>query len=227
MIHPDTELRFVNDDIGYGVFATAFIPKGTIVYVKDCLEIEVTQEKFKDMDAACKDIAEKYSYIDERGVRIISWDNAKYVNHRCDCNSMSTGYGFEIAIRNIEKGEEITDEYGLFNIPFPMEVNCGCVGCRKTISNKDIDKFYKEWDKRIKEAFCSLKEVPQPLLHLMDSDSVSDLLGYLSERGSYRSVRNLKYCHDSSEEKQKSGKLQMLENIKSYCSPSHLVSFDV
>jgi hypothetical protein len=29
VIHPDTELRFVSDEIGYGVFATALIPRGT------------------------------------------------------------------------------------------------------------------------------------------------------------------------------------------------------
>ncbi|MHC5084588.1 MAG: SET domain-containing protein, partial [Planctomycetota bacterium] len=34
MIHPDTELRKVNETIGYGVFATRHIPKGTILYVK-------------------------------------------------------------------------------------------------------------------------------------------------------------------------------------------------
>ena len=45
MIHPKTELRFVNDDIGYGVFATEFIPKGTILYVKDELEIKVSKNK--------------------------------------------------------------------------------------------------------------------------------------------------------------------------------------
>ena len=32
MIHPSTELRFINDEIGYGVVATRFIPKGTIVW---------------------------------------------------------------------------------------------------------------------------------------------------------------------------------------------------
>jgi hypothetical protein len=39
MIHPHTCIRYVNPQIGYGVFATAFIPKGTIVYVKDDLEL--------------------------------------------------------------------------------------------------------------------------------------------------------------------------------------------
>ena len=72
MIHPKTELRFVNDDIGYGVFATEFIPKGTILYVKDELEIKVSKTKFKNMDKTHKAIVEKFSYIDETGVRILS-----------------------------------------------------------------------------------------------------------------------------------------------------------
>lgn len=42
MIHPKTELRYINDTVGYGVFATDRIPKGTIVYVKDSLEITVS-----------------------------------------------------------------------------------------------------------------------------------------------------------------------------------------
>lgn len=41
MIHSDTELKFVNPQVGYGVFATALIPQGTIVYVMDSLEISI------------------------------------------------------------------------------------------------------------------------------------------------------------------------------------------
>ena len=220
MLHPNTELRFVNEEIGYGVFATAAIPKGTIVYVKDCLEIEITEDRFHNMDIACKNIVEKYSYIDERGVRIVSWDHAKYVNHRCDCNSMSTGYGFEIAIRNIEEGEEITDEYGLFNIPSPIEVNCGCAACRRTLLPTDIDRFYRDWDIKIQEAFRCLKEVPQPLLHLMDNESVSDLLNYLSGKSRYRSVRKLKYRRSKRGYRAKASRSQSIENINVECSPA-------
>ena len=121
MIHPDTELRKVNDTIGYGVFAKCDIPKGTIVYVKDPLEIEVEPERFEELDPTYQSIVNWFSYIDERGVRIISWDIAKYVNHSCDANSISTGYGFEIATRDIAAGEEITDEYGIFNLPAPLD----------------------------------------------------------------------------------------------------------
>lgn len=37
MIHPDTEVRFINPEKGYGLVATKFIPKGTITWVQDDL----------------------------------------------------------------------------------------------------------------------------------------------------------------------------------------------
>ena len=38
MIHPHTELRFINEQMGFGVFATQFIPKGTIIWALDELD---------------------------------------------------------------------------------------------------------------------------------------------------------------------------------------------
>ena len=40
MIHPDTELQFINDKIGYGVVATKLIPKGSITWALDKLDAE-------------------------------------------------------------------------------------------------------------------------------------------------------------------------------------------
>ncbi|MEQ8712528.1 MAG: hypothetical protein RIC80_05905 [Cyclobacteriaceae bacterium] len=42
MIHPNAELRFISQAIGYGVFATVDIPEGTITYVKDSLEMVIS-----------------------------------------------------------------------------------------------------------------------------------------------------------------------------------------
>jgi len=193
MIHPDTELRFVSHAIGYGVYATAPIPKGTIVYVKDELEIEVTRYKFTKLNNPFKQEVEKYSYIDERGVRIVSWDHAKYVNHKCDCNSMSSGYGFELAIRDIAKNEEITDEYGLFNISSPIDLNCGCINCRKTLLPTDIDIYYEIWDSIVIDAIGCMPNVPQPLWEIMDIETRIELMNFLSGKSEYRSVFNLKY----------------------------------
>ena len=77
MIHPNTTLRYISDDIGYGVFATAHIPEGTIVYVKDSLELVLTPTDYLLHGSAMREVIEKYSYMDEHGNRIISWDFAK------------------------------------------------------------------------------------------------------------------------------------------------------
>ena len=50
MIHPDTELRFINDKIGYGVVATKFIPKGTITWVLDKVDRFFTPSQVIQMD---------------------------------------------------------------------------------------------------------------------------------------------------------------------------------
>ncbi|MBI4005111.1 MAG: SET domain-containing protein-lysine N-methyltransferase [Gammaproteobacteria bacterium] len=192
MIHPDTELKHVNKDIGYGVFATKPIPRGTIVYVKDLFEIQFTQEQFDSLEQDYKTLAQKYSYTDEQGVWILSWDHAKYVNHRCDCNSISTGYGFEIAIRDIAEGEEVTDEYGLFNFEHELELTCHCMNCRKVLRTDDIDTYYAEWDSLIQQALQFVRDVEQPLWKFLDNETRTALMNYLNGHECYLSVLALK-----------------------------------
>lgn len=192
MIHPNTELRLVNPQVGYGVFATAFIPEGTIVYVKDSLEIEVSPEDYARHPKAMQDQLEKYSYIDERGYRIISWDFGKYVNHCCNCNTISTGYGFEIALRDIFPGEQITDEYGIFNLETPIRLFCGEKHCRKEVRPEDFDLYYKEWDEKIKKALNKFVDVDQPLFALVDKKTQKSLREFLKNPEKYRSVYALK-----------------------------------
>lgn len=193
MIHPHTELRLVSPEVGYGVFATAFIPKGSMVYVKDSLEVEVTPEAYVQFSAAYQEVVEKYSYRDERGVRILSWDLAKYVNHCCQCNTISTGYGFEVALRDIQPGEEITDEYGIFNLEYEMPLRCAQNGCRKLLRPQDFDHYYPIWDEKIKEALQHFSLFSQPLMDFMDEDTKRELLGYLAGERPYRSVYALKH----------------------------------
>lgn len=193
MIHPDTELRFINPQVGYGVFASAFIPKGTIVYIKDSLEIEISQNDFKKCIPELRDKIERYSYIDEKGYRIVSWDIAKYVNHCCECNTISTGYGFEIAIKDILPGEQITDEYAIFNLESPITLFCDKTNCRKVVSPLDFDLYYKKWDKQIKEALIESPNVDQPLINLLDKQTLQELNRFLKNPKFYKSVYSLKY----------------------------------
>ena len=200
MIHPDTELRKVNEMIGYGVFTTRPIAKGTILYVKDSLEIEVSPEQFGTMDSQYQTIVNWFSYIDEREFRIISWDIAKYVNHHCQSNSISTGYGFEIATRDIAAGEEITDEYGIFNLPNPLRCCCSSPNCRRVISEQDWDTYGHLWDKRSKEALNHFGQAVQPLLKFMDAEDYQSLMQYLNTRRSYRSLLKLRVTENNLKE---------------------------
>lgn len=193
MIHPDTELRWVNTTVGYGVFATNFIPEGTIVYVKDQLEISISSENYLLLDNNYKEIIDKFSFIDDKGSRIISWDIAKYVNHCCNCNTMSTGYGFEIATRDIFPGEQITDEYGLFNVEYEMDLSCGYENCRKRLRITDFDTYYKEWDKKLKKIILKSEGLEQPLMKFIDKDTQKDLRAYITTGRQYKSVTHLRY----------------------------------
>jgi SET domain-containing protein len=193
MIHPDTELRWVNSTVGYGVFATNFIPEGTITYVKDMLEVSISADNYLLYDKNYKDIIDKYSFIDEKGNRIISWDHAKFVNHCCNCNTMSTGYGFEIAIRDIYPGEQITDEYGLFNVEYEMDLSCGYENCRKRIRMTDFDTYYKDWDKKLKKIVLKSGALEQPLMKFIDGETMADLKTYLKTGRQYKSLLHLRY----------------------------------
>lgn len=193
MIHPDTELRQVNKDKGRGIFATSFLPKGTLTYVKDALEIVIPPGDPRLDDPELKEIIETYSYIDQHGDRIISWDHAKYVNHCCQCNTMSTGYGFEIAIHDIEAGEEITDEYGMFNFGYSLQLSCKESGCRGTVNGHDLEDYFVDWDQKVKSALQHFQEVRQPLRPYLNKPILQNLTDYLETGKDYQSVINLKY----------------------------------
>lgn len=193
MIHPNTELRFINDHVGYGVFATEDISEGTITYIKDSLEIIISPTDYLMHSEVMKEVIEKYSYIDQDGNRVISWDFAKYVNHCCNCNTISTGYGFEIAIRDIKKGEQITDEYGIFNLTTEMNVSCGMGHCRKTIKPDDFENYYKEWDEKIQQSISKLFGVGQPLMPFIEEETRKELDQFFQNPEDYKSVYGLKY----------------------------------
>ena len=200
MIHPNTVLKFIDETIGYGVFAKSFIPQGTIVYVKDSLERVVTPQKYLEQDYEMQEMIEKYSYRDEHGNRVISWDFAKYVNHCCNCNTMSTGYGFEIAIRDIFEGEQITDEYGMFNLDQEMQVFCGNASCRKSVRPTDFDRFYHTWDMQIQVAIQYIFNVEQPLYKWLDQETKKELDMLKLDFSKYKSVYNLKWNKENMEE---------------------------
>jgi uncharacterized protein len=167
MIHPDTELRFVSPVIGYGVFATRDIPKGTITWVRDEFDQTFAPERVRSLDGPLRDVVSRYCYVDGRGDHVLCWDLARYLNHACEATCLSPGYGFEIAVRDIAAGEELTDDYGTLNLDAPFECHCGSPRCRGLIRPDDILTHADRWDGLIAEAFERLPLVDQRLWPLL------------------------------------------------------------
>ena len=59
MMHPSTELRYINQQIGFGVFATKFIPKGTIVWALDPFDQILQPNVLEEIDPYRKAIIQK------------------------------------------------------------------------------------------------------------------------------------------------------------------------
>jgi hypothetical protein len=166
MIHPHTELRFINDIVGHGVVATQFIPAGTITWALDKLDREFTKKEVKRLDTLYQDILEFYSYRNKKGNMILCWDHGRYVNHSFKSNCLTTAYDFEIAIRDIHPGEELTDDYGYLNISEPFKAFDEGTE-RKIVYPDDLVNFHEIWDKQIAAVFSRINEVKQPLLPIL------------------------------------------------------------
>lgn len=167
-MHPHTELRFINETIGYGVFATQLIPKGTITWILDDLDQKFDELYVSSLDPTRRENLLKYCYRDETGAYILCWDIARYVNHSFRPSCIATPYKFELATRDIQPGEELTDDYGYLNLDkpfycFPEE------GCSRTrVMPDDILRYYPEWDNQAAAAMVHFNQVEQPLKHLID-----------------------------------------------------------
>jgi len=167
MVHPHTELRLVHDQIGYGVVATRFIPRGTIAWVRDDFDQTFSPAQVERMAPTYRDIVDKYCFADARGDFVLCWDLARYMNHSCEASCRSAGYGFELAVRDIQPGEELTDDYGSFNLEYDFICCCGSSECRKTIRPGDLVRFGDRWDTMVAEPFRLMSAVPQPLWPLV------------------------------------------------------------
>lgn len=193
MIHPDTEVRFISNEIGYGVVATKMIPKGTVTWVLDKLDRIYSPVEIETLDPLYKDILSKYTFRDNRGYHILCWDNSRYVNHSFNSNCISTAYDFEIAVRDIEPGEQLTDDYGYLNVTEPFYCLPEKGSRRKAVNPDDLERYHKQWDKKLKAAFKHFNSVEQPLRNLISDDTYNKAMGIASGKEPMDSILNIYY----------------------------------
>jgi uncharacterized protein len=196
MMHPDTEVQFISEDIGYGVVAKKFIPKGTITWVQDELDQIYTPQQVEKMKDFSKQMIDKYTFRNNQGNFVLCWDISKYVNHSFRSNCFSTAYDFEIAVRDIHAGEELTDDYGYLNVTDAFKAkNEGTP--RTTVYPDDLLNYHEEWDRILQETISFLPRVEQPLMSLVSNKIQQELKMVLNGEKQMESILSVYYQEET------------------------------
>ncbi len=195
MLHPQTTLKWIDSEIGYGVFATTFIPRGTLVWVRDWLDIILTPQQVRDLPPTMREQVDKYAYIDRHGRHVVLWDFTRYLNHSCEPNLRSVGDSFDVAVRDIHPGEQITTDYAGCNAVELPRCCCGAANCRGEIHPKDdTDRLSEAWDEEVRQAWQLASQVHQPVLPFVRPDEADVPLLHALSGGPDAPLPSIRNC---------------------------------
>ena len=109
---------------GIGLFADENIQKGTIVWKNnpELSFVKFSQEEWKrrerELNEECFRQIKKYSYKYKKDENYyIDLDNTRFINHSRNPNLAEDEFCNDVAIKDIEKGEEILMDYTSFYDP--------------------------------------------------------------------------------------------------------------
>ena len=99
---------------GIGIFATEFIPKGTVIwkynpYFTSKISVKKISRCTKDEKKRLDELA--YYWVDKKGNYMIPLDHDRFMNHSRTPNTERLDDNHEIANRDIKGGEEMTVDY--------------------------------------------------------------------------------------------------------------------
>ena len=110
---------------GLGLFADEFIPKGTLIWkFTPGFDMRFTKDQINRFPAEVRKYIKTYCWLSKKSdMYCFCSDDGKYFNHSKEPNSLSKYHKDEEevitkAIKDIQKGEEITDDYSSFEKDF-------------------------------------------------------------------------------------------------------------
>ncbi len=113
---------------GIGLFADEFIPKGTKVWeYTNWFDFSLTKDQFSQLSEAAKEQFLNYAYLSKESNKyVLCSDDARFFNHDNNPNVscvVPVNDHFEDALecfatRDIQKGEELTNDYSEFEEGF-------------------------------------------------------------------------------------------------------------
>jgi SET domain-containing protein len=114
---------------GIGLFAEELIPRNTVVWkFHPLIDLVITENQIDELAEDARTQIKKYSYRDiHSGLYVLCGDDARFFNHSNDPNCLDTYHspekeGITFACRDIAAGEELTCDYGLFDLDFDTQL---------------------------------------------------------------------------------------------------------
>lgn len=179
MIHPDTLLEVIHTDVGLGVRASVDIPRGTLLWVRDALDVVLTDAEVHALPPRLRAQAERLGYQDSEGRTIVCWDAGKNVNHACAPVMRGVGHDAMIAIRDVVAGDEITCDYAECNLSETLACLCGAPGCRGSIGGPVDSALWCAWQEEVEQAVSAATQtsgLAQPLLEVCVDPRLQEVL---------------------------------------------------
>jgi uncharacterized protein len=139
--YPKVEVRNTSKISGKGIFAKEKIRKDEIIAIKNGYIISM--EEFNSLPKRCKELClqiEDRFFIGPKKIEEVE-KNAIFINHSCEPNAGFRGQIIYVAMRDIEPGEEITQDYAMCFTEMKqfsdLNCNCGSKKCRHKLKNDD------------------------------------------------------------------------------------------
>lgn len=122
MLLVKTKLK-LSDINGIGLFADEFIPKGTIVWQYDLIIDRLYhREELQFISKPARKMLDHYGYTNDYDDIILCGDDARFFNHafipNCFEQPSPGGTAPTLAMRDIQKGEEMTIDYTSFDTSY-------------------------------------------------------------------------------------------------------------
>lgn len=121
--NPRTQMLLVRTYIdrsgihGIGLFADEFIPAGTMIWqLLPAFDLIISETDLAQQSRVVQEYVGKYGYLSpESQGYVICSDDARFFNHADEPNTRSISHEVTLALRDIEKGEELTCNYFEFD----------------------------------------------------------------------------------------------------------------
>ena len=176
MMHSSTEVFVRSDGVGVGVRATAPLPAGTVLWVRDALDVALSPAAFTELPPALRKQVERLGYRDSRGQWIVCWDAGKFVNHCCEPTMRGVGHDAMIAVRDVAAGDEIFCDYAECNLEQPLQCECGASACRQQVSSAVAPEVWRQWQREVEGAVDRARHLAQPLAAVSVGEGLEAIL---------------------------------------------------